>query len=193
MAREPRDAAILALGDAGQALQALRPGDTLGGGEARLRVIGGERDVDQHVLVANRGDGAQPSFAVDGPAGDRGTHRVGAVVAGERGERARGIRHLGQDRAQCRRDRVAHPGVLLGARRRLERGQAAALARGRRPDLGHRIAGEQRREFRIVRRELRNAGDALGRIRVLVQRGAGEKPGDHDRAPSGGVCPWVSG
>ena len=169
--REPRHAVILVPGGVGELVQALRRVHALRGGHSHCRMLGADRDLDQRVLVAERGDRDAPAVRVRRAARHLGSDRIGALVGLQQCRRRLALLRFGKHGTQRGREGRAHRRIGFRSPGRGKRGDIDAAPGRRRADLRRRIGRQKLGELVRVRRQLRRAEHPLLVVGVLVQRG----------------------
>ncbi len=168
---KPSHAMILVPGGVGEFAQALRRAHTLRGGQTRFRMVGDQRDLDQRILIAKRGDRDAATVSVPRAPGNLGPDRVGATVGLQQCRRCLTVRCLGKYRAQHDRKDSAHRRIGFRFPRRGKGVDRHATRGRRRADLRRRIGCQKAGKNVRVGWQLRHAEHALGVVGMLVQRG----------------------
>jgi len=170
--REPGDAVVLVLCRIGEPAQSVGCLHALRRRHARLRLPGEQGQFDQRGFIAYARDRGAAALRVLRAARHFDPDRIGAPVRGKQRLRERAVLRLRKCFAQRGRKRKPHAGIGFGFRGRSERRQIGAALRGGDTHLRRRIGEQQSREFARIRRQRRNAEDALRRFGVLMQGGA---------------------
>ena len=176
---ETGDPVILVARRVGEPAQVVGPVHAFGRRHPRLGMPGDERDLDQRVFAANRGNRRPAPVCVRRPASDLHANRIGALVGVEHRACGGRVRRLRQRIDQRRRDGGLHRGVGFRMHGGSERREIAAAPRGGGADIRRRIAGDELRELVRVGRQFLDAEQSLRGLDVFVQRGAIEELGDH--------------
>ncbi len=175
--REAGHAVILVPGGVGEPAQPVGRAHALRRGHARFRMLGGERDLDQRVFVADAGDRDAAALGVPRAACDVGADRVGAALGAEQHRGRFGVLRVGKRGAERMRERCAHCGIAFRFPGRGQRGEPRAALRRRGADLRRGVG--------------RPAGQRSLRSRAAIPtRRAPAAPGRHARAGRTGRDAW---
>jgi len=179
LAREPRDAVILVARGFGEPAQMVGRVHALGRCEPRVGMIGGERKLGERCVVADASDRGAATLCVRRAFRDLGANRVGAALRTEEIVRARAVGHRRERNDERFGYRRAHLRVVLPCDAVREQRRVAAAARGGGANFRCGIVDDKTGELGRIRRQFRDAENALRRLGVLVQGGAREDSGDH--------------
>ena len=170
--REPGHAVVLVLGRVGELAQPVGRGHALGRRHARLRMLAVQGDIHQRGFIAHAGDSGAAALGIARVQRHFDPDRIGAPVRRELRLRARAVLRLRQRPAQRCGERRPHGGIGFFFPGGGKRSQVGTTLRGGDAHLRRRIGKQQLREFARVRRQRRDAEQALRRIGMLVQGGA---------------------